>query len=155
MRVVSPATIQKTAITPASTQEHLKRLFDILIPTLHGGQRFIYSDGVLCDKGEATNFATQGESIVENYPLSFFTTTLSQRRIGLAISAIYDKGKDSFGLKDVGANELEAVSSISLYSPIFRRLLIFGDSSTHRSRKSLWSLPAKGSRTMWRCCLYC
>ena len=114
MRVIYPATIQKRAIAPASTQEHLKRLFDILIPTLHGGQRFIYSDGVLCDKGEVTNFASHGESIVENYPLSFITTTLSQRRIGLSISAIYDKGKDGFGLKDVGESEQEAVSSIFL-----------------------------------------
>jgi hypothetical protein len=84
------------------TRNEINTLFSLLIPTLPRPGRFVYSQAVLCDKGE--------KGFSEETLPSFSTIDLvTQRRIGAGINEIWEEELAG----QVDALKAEAVSRLS------------------------------------------
>lgn len=84
------------------TRNEISTLFSLLIPTLPEPGRFVYSQAVLCDKGE--------KGFSEETLPSFSTIDLvTQRRIGAGIDEIWEKEL----VGQVDALKAEAVRELS------------------------------------------
>ncbi|KAH8081544.1 hypothetical protein HD553DRAFT_336507, partial [Filobasidium floriforme] len=87
------------------TRNEVDTLFSLLIPTLPEPGRFVYSQAVLCDKGE--------KGFSEETLPSFYTIDLvTQRRIGAGINEIWEKELAG----QVDALKAEAIGELVLES---------------------------------------